>query len=176
VRDRFVPLFHEHDASLVVSGHQHAYSRGFLPTSLAPVFFSAPSSESVDPETMRAARRAVIEDSHDDDERGVTYAIIGGAGGTLDYERVEDWGWMEASITGRHHFVSISLELDVVPENGGSDTSDVPDEWHRRRRRRRRGPGGCASGQLKRDRLYWRAWDLNGREMDKFMLEAETCN
>jgi hypothetical protein len=41
---------------------------------------------------------------------GTMMAVIGGAGGQLDSEQVEDWGFYETSLLGRHHFVMITLD------------------------------------------------------------------
>ncbi|BGP27018.1 hypothetical protein JCM10295v2_005980 [Rhodotorula toruloides] len=106
VRRRLIPLVARSGASLVLSGHSHAYTRGFLPLTLVPSFASASNSSAV-PALARAAalerswerstsvrERGVVEDE------GVVLVTFGGAGGTLDEDRVEDWGFMSRSISG----------------------------------------------------------------------------
>jgi len=44
--------------------------------------------------------------------RGITYAIVGGGGGALDYDRVEDWGFYDVAAPV-HHFVIIKVS-DVL--------------------------------------------------------------
>ncbi len=38
--------------------------------------------------------------------------VIGGAGGQLDSEQVEDWSFYETSLLGRHHFAMITLDSE----------------------------------------------------------------
>ncbi|KAG0252004.1 hypothetical protein BGZ95_006734, partial [Linnemannia exigua] len=75
VRDRYVPLFQQHNVDLVISGHQHNYMRG--------------------------------QDDH------MVYTIIGGAGGALDSEQVEDYpAWVGGKVKIRHHYVLMKITGD----------------------------------------------------------------
>lgn len=47
---------------------------------------------------------------------GVTYTVVGGAGGTLEWERVEDYGMYEVT-ANVHHFV----EMELRDEGGGRE-------------------------------------------------------
>ncbi|KAJ2391549.1 hypothetical protein GGI05_002914, partial [Coemansia sp. RSA 2603] len=64
VRLEYDPLFRQHGVDLVISGHQHNY------------------------------QRATVRRSSTDNDTALnqmTYTIVGGAGGGLDLQRVEDW-------------------------------------------------------------------------------------
>jgi predicted phosphodiesterase len=75
IRDRYVPLFQQHNVDLVISGHQHNYMRG--------------------------------QDDH------MVYTIIGGAGGQLDEEQVEDYpAWVGGKVKFRHHYVLMKITGD----------------------------------------------------------------
>ncbi|KAF9541751.1 hypothetical protein EC957_002709 [Mortierella hygrophila] len=75
IRDRYVPLFQQHNVDLVISGHQHNYMRG------------------------------------QDDQ--MVYTIIGGAGGQLDEEQVEDYpAWVGGKVKFRHHYVLMKITGD----------------------------------------------------------------
>ncbi|KAJ2013527.1 hypothetical protein IWW57_006060, partial [Coemansia sp. S610] len=74
-------LFRRHNVDLVVSGHQHNYQRGTVQR----------NPQSADPADT------------------ITYAIVGGAGGELDLERVESWNMYNVTYLG-HHFVSLEVD------------------------------------------------------------------
>ncbi|KAJ1890484.1 hypothetical protein LPJ66_007453, partial [Kickxella alabastrina] len=75
------PLFRKHGVDLVISGHQHNYQRSTV---------------------QRNLENATLADS-------ITYAIVGGAGGTLDLQRVEDWNMYNVTYL-KHHYVSLDIE------------------------------------------------------------------
>ncbi|KAJ2217084.1 hypothetical protein EV179_000851 [Coemansia sp. RSA 487] len=74
VRLEYDPLFRKYGVDLVISGHQHNYQRSTIRRNGPPA---------------------------DDDT--ITYAIVGGAGGVIDYDRVEDWKMYNATYTGFHY-------------------------------------------------------------------------
>ncbi|KAJ2519870.1 hypothetical protein H4217_002416 [Coemansia sp. RSA 1939] len=80
VRLEYDPLFREYGVDLVISGHQHNYQRSTI-------------------------RRSTSSE----DDGSITYAIVGGAGGTIDYKRVEDWKMYNVTFTDFHF---VSLEID----------------------------------------------------------------
>ncbi|KAJ2848184.1 hypothetical protein IWW36_003450 [Coemansia brasiliensis] len=79
VRLEYDPLFRKYNVDLVISGHQHNYQRS----------------------TVHRAPASGLSDT-------ITYAIVGGAGGTLDLERVEDRNMYNATYLG-HHFVALDI-------------------------------------------------------------------
>ncbi|KAJ1822308.1 hypothetical protein LPJ60_002108 [Coemansia sp. RSA 2675] len=81
VRLEYDALFRRHNVDLVVSGHQHNYQRGTVQR----------NPQSADPADT------------------ITYAIVGGAGGELDLERVESWNMYNVTYLG-HHFVSLEVD------------------------------------------------------------------
>ncbi|GAA97188.1 uncharacterized protein L969DRAFT_607201 [Mixia osmundae IAM 14324] len=160
VRHRLMPHFQgptvAHPASLVISGHSHAYARGTLSDDRASSMFALSYSN--------ATR------SHDaTQQHGTTYTIIGGAGGTLDEDRVEDWHFFDSSIAGQHHFVSLALEHgteEALPKHAHSVASVQL-------------PSTCSHTQKDADlfdRLHWTAWDLSGRPIDSFVMSAPLCH
>ncbi|BGP10717.1 hypothetical protein JCM10049v2_006609 [Rhodotorula toruloides] len=119
VRRRLIPLVARSGASLVLSGHSHAYTRGFLPLSLVPSFASAPNSSAV-PALARAAalersweRSTSVRERGTVEDEGVVLITFGGAGGTLDEDRVENWGFMSRSV-GLTSFGAFFMFLGVV--------------------------------------------------------------
>ncbi|KAJ2457693.1 hypothetical protein GGI03_006030 [Coemansia sp. RSA 2337] len=80
IRLEYDPLFRRHNVDLVISGHQHNYQRG-----------------------------TVQRDPQLADSGSITYAIVGGAGGELDLERVENWKMYNVTYLD-HHFVSLEVE------------------------------------------------------------------
>ncbi|KAJ1944615.1 hypothetical protein GGF37_002108 [Kickxella alabastrina] len=81
IRVEYDPLFRKHGVDLVISGHQHNYQRSTV---------------------QRNLENATLADS-------ITYAIVGGAGGTLDLQRVEDWNMYNVTYL-KHHYVSLDIE------------------------------------------------------------------
>ncbi|BGO94851.1 hypothetical protein NBRC10512v2_006644 [Rhodotorula toruloides] len=119
VRRRLIPLVARSGASLVLSGHSHAYTRGFLPLSLVPSFASAPNSSAV-PALARAAalersweRSTSVRERGTVEDEGAVLITFGGAGGTLDEDRVENWGFMSRSV-GLTSFGAFFMFLGVV--------------------------------------------------------------
>lgn len=175
VRHRLTPLLSKHGASLVLSGHQHAYSRGFLPHSLHKAFTSAHTSASLPTLAKATVRERGWEKTSAApgviDQDGTVYVIAGGAGGTLDFDRVEDWGFYDASVSGRHHFGWIGLGFaGGAGETGRVRLGDGAKRVYRFRARRR-----CADANKVTDVLEWRAVGLDGKAFDAFRIEADGC-
>ncbi|KAM0786995.1 hypothetical protein ACM66B_002413 [Microbotryomycetes sp. NB124-2] len=177
VRQRLTPLLSQHGASLVLSGHQHAYSRGFLPHSLHRAFTFVDSSSDLSPFAQATVRERGWEKSSSKldtiDEEGTVYVIAGGAGGTLDEDKVEDWGFYDASVSGKHHFGWIGLGMSSSRDGGVGSvvTRGRAKKVYRVRRRM-----SCLPGQKHvTDVLEWRAIGLDGKAFDAFRIEAEGC-
>ncbi|KAG0142574.1 hypothetical protein CROQUDRAFT_717597 [Cronartium quercuum f. sp. fusiforme G11] len=209
VRTRFTPHFHatstltrRYDippASLVISGHSHAYSRGFLSNFIAEPHFFDPSgggSNSIPRDTIRAAKaerkKHADHPSDPQKENGVVYVVTGGAGGTLDKERVEDWGFYERSISGSFHFNHVMIDMSATLlsiDEWGSDWQDGREKregFNKEHVRVYRLLGSqlvCAgtnesweSGHYQAtDRLIWTSIDPNGKVLDRFVIEADSC-
>ncbi|KAJ2746595.1 hypothetical protein GGI20_001244 [Coemansia sp. BCRC 34301] len=97
VRLEYDPLFRRHNVDLVISGHQHNYQRG-----------------------------TVQRDLQSTDNGTITYAIVGGAGGELDLDRVNNWNMYNVTYLD-HHFVSLEVEnqeLRWTAKNMGGDIID----------------------------------------------------
>ncbi|GAA6056573.1 hypothetical protein NBRC10513_001050 [Rhodotorula toruloides] len=185
VRRCLIPLVARSGASLILSGHSHAYTRGFLPLSLVPSFAAAPNSSAV-PALARAAalerswerstsvrERGVVEDE------GVVLITFGGAGGTLDEDRVEDWGFMSRSVSGVHHAgwmavsfgdTAASKEVDRAMQRRGK--KKAPTVFRPNPPRRCRG-----MEELVRDVIEWRSVSVydGGKELDRVFIVAESC-
>jgi len=128
MRVRWMPLFNRAKVDLVISGHQHAYSRGFLPSdpNLVDVLQRVETGRWKGGGDGRPEHALMIEEERSSlldrtgpttyrlggngEHRGTMYTIAGGAGGELDMDRVEDWGLYEKSIKGLHHFVVMTME------------------------------------------------------------------
>ncbi|GAA5928868.1 hypothetical protein JCM1841_001278 [Sporobolomyces salmonicolor] len=193
VRERLVPLLVASHCSLVLSGHSHAYSRGFLPASLLRPYTSAVdavNSTTLPPlaraaalerswtKTARARREGVIEHS------GIVSIVFGGAGGTLDTERVEDWGVFEggkwSERRGKHHSGWMVLHL------AGDDGAQPYDAVLREREKtgwEKRGEWvyemdageGCDARKQVTDVLEWRVVDEDGAERDRMWIRGKGC-
>ncbi|BGP50970.1 hypothetical protein JCM10450v2_006896 [Rhodotorula kratochvilovae] len=117
VRTSLLPLLARAECALVLSGHSHAYTRGFLPYPLVHAFSSARNSSAVAPFASAAARErgwersASVRASGAITERGLLLLTFGGAGGTLDTDRVEDWGFMGVTRSGAHHVGWMALSF-----------------------------------------------------------------
>jgi hypothetical protein len=133
---------------LIVSGHQHAYSRGWISNEVVEELtkdeFEISMNKSEKRQRVRlmatSSKRSRDLQSKDNftysigrHQGGAMITVIGGAGGELDWEQVENWGFYETSLLGRHHFAVITLDN-------------------------------------KRLRLMWRAYDANKQLIDKFDL------
>ncbi|KAJ1797856.1 hypothetical protein LPJ59_002870 [Coemansia sp. RSA 2399] len=75
VRLEYDPLFRKYGVDLVVSGHQHNYQRSTIRRNGPPAY----------------------------DDANITYAIVGGAGGAIDHDRVEDWNMYNVTYTDFHY-------------------------------------------------------------------------
>lgn len=100
------------------------------------------------------------------------YVICGGAGGTLDKDLVERWGFYERSLPGRYHFGWMGLGF----AGRAGDTGRVEMKERAGRVYRVQGKGGCSKGRGLTDVLEWRAVGLDGRMLDAFRIEAEGCS
>ncbi|GAA5873837.1 hypothetical protein JCM1840_002087 [Sporobolomyces johnsonii] len=193
VRERLVPLLVASRCSLLLSGHSHAYSRGFLPASLVPSYTSpldarnsttlpalarAAALERSWTKTPRARREGVVE------HEGIVSVVVGGAGGTLDTDRVEEWGIFEAgkwsARRGKHHYGWMLLHL---AGDDGAQPYDAVVSGRKRKGWVERGEWvyemkageGCEGGRAVRDVLEWRVVDEDGRERDRMWIQGEGC-
>ena len=79
VRHRLTPLLTTHHVTLLLSGHSHTYSRGFLPLSLTPSY-----TTSLTPFALAASHERGWEKTpQGESEVGTVYTVIGGAGGDV---------------------------------------------------------------------------------------------
>lgn len=85
------------------------------------------------------------------EKNGVKYAIVGGAGGDLDFERVDDWGVYE-KVVGRFHYVVMEFGKEQKREMVGEESEQVKEKW----------------------RMRWEMWDLKGRKVDEFVMWEKT--
>lgn len=110
------------------------------------------------------------------------YAIVGGAGGSLDEDLVEDWGFYETSVKGKYHFVDVQLEFEATRREEGQGQKG----WWRRRKGKGNGSGEkvyrvgdrgrCVVGEVEvLDVLEWKAVGLDRKVFDAFRIEAEGC-
>ncbi|GAA5866274.1 hypothetical protein JCM8547_007225 [Rhodosporidiobolus lusitaniae] len=196
VRTSLMPLLAQHGCSLVLSGHSHAYTRGFLPYSLVPSFSSATNSSSVSPLASAAAhsraweRSSSVRETGMVDEPGMLLITFGGAGGSLDEDRVEEWGIMSRSISGKYH--AGWLAASFVGLVGGREgkvgeaaaVKELERELDRAKGRRKEAPRMYRSEKLERcgvgeeearDVVDWRAVGVNGREIDRVWLVGGGC-
>ena len=167
VRHRLTPLLSLHGTPPVISGHQPAYSRGFLPTALPRSFTSSQNSSQLLSFALASAlERGWEKIPPSQRESGTIYAIIGGAGGTLDRDRVEQWGFYERSVSGLYHFVGIELEFEVQRRKGrGKERLYRVGEM-----------GRCGEGEKAVvDALGWKAVGVDGVVFDEFRIEADGC-
>lgn len=176
VRLRLTPLLTQHGASMVLSGHQHAYSRGFLPHSLHRAYTSSSNSSTLPPFAVATvSERGWEKSSHTSNtiaEDGTIYVISGGAGGTLDEDRVEQWCFYERSIRRRYHFGWLGLGFASGP--GGVGQVEMPERA--KRVYAMQGREDCSTGSSLTDVLEWRAVGVDGRTMDSFRIEAQGCS
>lgn len=92
------------------------------------------------------------------------YTVFGGAGGSFDLDRVEEWGFYEKSVREVHHFVWISLHLG----SAGPEVEQGTRVYTVGRREE-------CEGREVRDRLRWRAVAVDGKVFDEFWMEVEGC-
>lgn len=165
MRHRLTPLLTRHRANLVISGHQHAYSRGYLPHSLQRAFASANSSASLPASASATVKERGWEKASAIQNtivaEGTVFVICGGAGGTLDTDKVEDWGFFDASITEKYHFGFMRIHFNERRKEATKSG------------RRYLFKAACDEPDV--DLLEWRAVDLYGQVMDTFTIESEFC-
>lgn len=100
------------------------------------------------------------------------YVVCGGAGGTLDEDLVEDWGFYERSIKGQYHFGWLGLGF----AGGDSKVGKVAVQGESARVYKVKGRGECRFDEDPvTDVLEWRAIGLDGRQLDAFRMEAQGC-
>ncbi|GAA5920793.1 hypothetical protein JCM3775_003952 [Rhodotorula graminis] len=190
VRTTLLPLLARAGCSIVLSGHSHAYTRGFLPYSLVPPFAAAPDSAAVGAFAAAAAREKGWERTAEVRERGAVQdegmllVTLGGAGGTLDADRVEEWGWMGVSRSGVHHGGWIALSfagagaveppsaLDVEGALAAGRRGEGVRVYEVDRARRCSDEDGEV---LARDVFEWRAVGLDGKSLDRVFLVSHGC-
>ncbi|GAA5852594.1 hypothetical protein JCM9279_005522 [Rhodotorula babjevae] len=190
VRTALLPLLARAQCTILLSGHSHAYTRGFLPYSLVPAFAAAPNSTAVSAFAVAAAREKGWERTAEVRERGAVQdegmllVTLGGAGGTLDEDRVEEWGWMGVSRSGVHHGGWIALSF------AGSGAVEPPSalEVEAALAAGRRGEGvrvyevdrarRCSEedGEVRgRDVFEWRAVGVDGESVDRVFVVSNAC-
>ncbi|KAJ2224090.1 hypothetical protein IWW45_008175 [Coemansia sp. RSA 485] len=70
-------------------------------------------------------QRATVQNN---DGNAITYAIVGGAGGTLDLMQVEDWKMYNSTYLG-HHFVSLTVDDSKLEWSAYNASGSVIDEF-----------------------------------------------
>ena len=166
VRERLTPLFSEAGATLVLSGHSHAYNRGYLPTTLHRSFTFSPDSSSLLLLSQAVASERSWEKTRAPLE-GTVYVTFGGAGGSFDVERVEDWRFYEKTILQQHHFGWITMSFD---------RGEAKVEGKGTRIYRMSGAVECAEGErIAEDALEWTAVGIKGDTLDRFEMVTRTC-
>ncbi|GAA5981427.1 hypothetical protein JCM11641_004759 [Rhodosporidiobolus odoratus] len=189
VRHRLLPLLAQHHCTLVLSGHSHAYTRGFLPYTLVPSFTRVSNSQNLSSLAQAAVRvrswekTASVRLSNAVEEPGMLLVTFGGAGGTLDTDKVEDWGFMSKSMSAKHHFGWMAASFSSS-EGEEPEAMAALEVEHGRRRRKGESPrvyasrmvGRCREGEKEvRDAVEWRAVGVDGREMDRVWVVGKGC-
>ncbi|GAA5900436.1 hypothetical protein JCM8208_005361 [Rhodotorula glutinis] len=190
VRTTLLPLLADARCSILLSGHSHAYTRGFLPYSLVPSFAVAPNSTAVGAFAAAAARDKGWERTAEVRERGAVQdegmllVTLGGAGGTLDADRVEEWGWMGVSRSGVHHggWIAMSFAgtgaveppsvLDVEAALAAGRRGEGVQVYEVDRARRCSDEAGEV---LARDVFEWRAVGVDGESLDRVFVVSHGC-
>lgn len=167
VWERLTPLFSEAGATLVLSGHSHVYNRGYLPTNLHRTFTSSTNSSSIS-----ALAKAVVSERSWEKTReeldGTVYVTFGGAGGSFDVERVEDWRFYEKTILEQYHFGWMKLDFGRA--------SSIEEVEKKGRSYRMRGAVDCAEGErIAEDELEWTTVGIRGEILDRFRILRRTC-
>lgn len=101
------------------------------------------------------------------------YVVAGGAGGTLDEDKVEEWGFYEKSKRGRYHFGWVGLGFAGDGQERGH--VDVGSETKRVYRVATKSVEACREGEKVVDVLEFRAVGVEGRTFDSFRIEGEGC-
>ncbi|GAA5976248.1 hypothetical protein JCM5350_001394 [Sporobolomyces pararoseus] len=201
VRQRLTPILVNAKCSLLLSGHSHSYSRGFLPTSLLPSFTS--ETQSLNSKSLPSFAVASIKERSWEkrsptrstgviEEPGIVSIVYGGSGGTLDTERVEDWGLFEKGKWGadvKHHFGMLTLHL--AGDDGEQPTRSFTLEGKKAKGKRDwknkgewiyraeslESESDCEGrGQkLVEDWLEWKAVDIDGGTRDRIGIVGKAC-
>ncbi|EFP85162.1 hypothetical protein PGT21_002030 [Puccinia graminis f. sp. tritici] len=220
VRTRFAPHFHglspltsRYDippASMVISGHSHMYARGMLSNFVAGQYFGETNSAGIPVELKKMARtqnKQVYDPVNPQMDHGVVYVISGGAGGVLDSERVEEWGFYERTVLGQFHFNHLQLDMSQTLSSVEEWNQDWDDSRNKRRAFKEKkvrvykligsqlvcqGPTDLrhssdddpqhknsqvweAGHYSATDRLVWSTRASDGRLLDRFVIEADSC-
>lgn len=118
--------------------------------------------------------------------------VSGGAFGVLDTEKVEYWGFDKLSISGKHHlnYMKLDMSLTLVSiDEWGEDWQDSRDEnagYIKNHDRVCKLTGSqlicqgtydsLQSGHYQSsDRLFWNSFDIEGKILDRFIIEADSC-
>ncbi|CAF0790031.1 unnamed protein product [Adineta steineri] len=148
VRTKLVPILMDSGVDLIVSGHQHIYSRGWMSNEVGKELIKDEFDISMNSSDKRQRVRVMANSLKqnrvlqgkdnltyyiDHLRKGAMMTVIGGAGGELDSKQVEDWGFYEKTVLGQHHFAMITLNNEE-------------------------------------SRLMWRVYDANSQLIDKFDL------
>jgi hypothetical protein len=137
-------------------------------------------------------------------DHGVVYVISGGAGGVLDEERVEEWGFYERTVLGQFHFNHLQLDMSQTLSSVEEWNQDWDDSRNKRRGFKEKkvrvykligsqlvcqGPTDLrhsedthqksqlweAGHYSATDRLVWSTRASDGRLLDRFVIEADSC-
>ncbi len=102
-------------------------------------------------------------------ENGTVYTVLGGAGGTLDQDLVEDWGFYEKSENDRYFFGWMTLTFNAP---------SVEKDWKRETSRVYRLEGRDCKAMKREvlDVIEWKAIDVTGIELDRFRIEVQGCD
>lgn len=108
---------------------------------------------------------------------------FGGAGGTLDEDRVEDWAFLARSVSGVHHAGWMAVSFGDTPASREVDR--VADATKRQRGKKKaptvfrpNPPRRCRGPEESvRDIIEWRAVSVydGGNELDRVFIVAESC-
>jgi hypothetical protein len=158
---------------MIISGHSHSYSRGFLARHLSSQYTSPSlsSSSALEPSLIQASREIQSTQSKTKIS-GTIHTVIGGGGGALDLVKVEDWGFYEKSLNGEFFWVSMNFESGS--ESEWKDGMKIGGEEVRTYRF-----GDCPITERKKakwDRIWWSVIGLKGNSLDRMMIEVESCD
>jgi len=201
VRQRLTPILVNAKCSLLLSGHSHSYSRGFLPASLLPAFTSP--TQSLNSNTLPSfavarikerswEKQSAVRSSGIIEEPGLVSIVYGGSGGTLDTERVEDWGLFEKGKwgeDGKYHFGMLTLHMagsdgeeptrtftsDQKGRKGRRDWKDKGEWVYRAESLESENDCKRRGHKVVEDWLEWKAIDIDGGTRDRIGIVGKGC-